>query len=104
MDGRCTAGLIATAGLDVDEEEGLEWYWPPPAPINYRGHPERVSPAARVRPLMTFPRPAPWIVPSRITGAGGSRRVDYGGALAQEPGLSGQSLDEASLLADLERI
>lgn len=92
------------ADLNVDDEEDLEWFWPPTAPVNYCGHQEWVPPEVRVRPQMGVPRETPWIVPTRVTGAGSSWRVDYGEALAQKPALSAQYLDEASLLADLERI
>ncbi|MGJ9426404.1 hypothetical protein ACHABX_11255 [Nesterenkonia halotolerans] len=55
--------------LDVDDEEDLEWFWPPTAPLNYRGHPEWVPPSVRVRPQMAGrPRSTPWTVPTRITG------------------------------------
>lgn len=91
--------------LDVDDEEDLEWFWPPTAPLNYRGHPEWVPPEVRVRPQMAgHPRSTPWAAPTRVTGAGGSWRVDYGEATALKPHIPHHYLDEASLLSDLERI
>lgn len=69
------------------------------------GHPEWVPPAVRIRPLMANgPRETPWAAPTRITGAGGPWKVDYGETQALEPGISQDYPDGASLLADLDRI
>lgn len=94
----------AVADLNVADEEDLEWFWPPTASLNYRGHPEWVHPSVRVRPQMGGPRSTPWTAPTRITSAGGSWRVDYGETPALKPGTPCLYLDEASLLADLERV
>lgn len=93
------------ADLKVDDAEDLEWFWPPTAPINYRGHPEWVHPSVRVRPQVAgHPRSTPWTAPTRITGAGGSWRVDYGETATLKPESPRRYLDEGSLLSDLERV
>ncbi|WP_218220419.1 hypothetical protein [Nesterenkonia sp. Act20] len=95
-------GWVAT---DLDDDEDLEWFWRPTAPLNYRGHPEWIPPAVRIRPQMhPGPRRTPWILPTRITAAGGSWKVSYGEAVAQKPKRPHRYRDEGSLLADLERI
>lgn len=96
--------LLPPLGSTSTTRKNWRGFGPPTAPINYRGHSKWIPEIVRVRPQMEGPRSTPWTVPTRITGAGGSWRVDYSEALAQKAELSCQYLDEASLLTDLERI
>lgn len=49
-------------------------------------------------------RSTPWTLPTRITATGGAWKVSYGEVVSQKPKRPRWYRDEASLLADLERI
>jgi hypothetical protein len=94
----------AVADLGVPDGDPLEWFWPPTAPVGYGGLSDWSDEAMQHRPQMHGPRHTPWRVPTRITKAQGGWRVEYGEAIAQEPDAVAEYADDASLLADLERI
>lgn len=98
-----TRGWVV-ADLTVAEGEPLEWFWPPTATVGYGGLPEWGDEIMQRRPQMCFPRQTPWIQPTRITGAGREWTLEYGEATAQKPASPRTYADDATLIADLERI
>lgn len=94
----------AVADLTVRDDESLEWFWPPTAPVGYGGLPNWGDEVMQRRPEMYGPRETPWCVPTRITKVASGWRVEYGEAIAQTPDAATLHEDDASLLADLERI
>ncbi|WP_020172019.1 hypothetical protein [Gordonia polyisoprenivorans] len=94
----------AVTDLDVGDNEPLEWFWPPTAPVGYGGLPDWGSEFMQLRPQMFGPRHTPWLSPTRITTTAAGWRVDYGEAIAQKPDASSEFSDAATLLEELERI
>lgn len=94
----------AVADLNVDDEEPLEWFWPPTAPVGYGGLPEYVDDVMRRRPGMFISRKTPWVAPTRLTKVGDRWRLDYGQAIAQKPDKPRYYSAETELIADLEQI
>lgn len=94
----------AVADIDVDDEEPLEWFWPPTAPVGYGGLPEYVDDVMRRRPGMFISRKTPWVAPTRLTKVGDRWRLDYGEAIAQKPDKPLCYSAETELIADLEQI
>ncbi len=93
----------AAADLEVGDNESLEFFWPPTAPVGYGGLPEWIHPSAEKRPGMFRPRRTPWNEPTIIRRARDKWVLNYGTAIAQKPDAS-QEYDAAKLFADLERI
>ncbi|MFV4913991.1 hypothetical protein PFZ49_10670 [Microbacterium lacticum] len=94
----------AVANLDIDDDEPLEFFWPPTAPIGYgRESDNPFSPPGRP-PEMTAPRETPWILPTRIARIPSGWRVEYGEAIAQQPDDPVEYADDKALLDDLPRI
>lgn len=94
----------AVADLGVGDEEPLEWFWPPTAPVGYGGLPEWSDEAIQHRPHLYGPRHSPWTVPTRLTKTADRWRLEYGEAIAQEPDQAQEYAEDAALLDDLERI
>lgn len=92
------------ADLEVSDDQPLEWFWPPTAPVGYGGLPEWSDEIVQHRPAMYGRRPTPWTVPTRITRSETGWLVQYGTAMAQQPDLPVEHRDDASLLAELERV
>lgn len=92
----------AITDLDIADDEALEWFWSPTAPVPH-GTERRDEPALH-RTRMHGPRHTPWKLPTRITRAGSRWRLEYGEANAQEPDAPREYADGEELLADLERI
>lgn len=92
------------ADLTVADDEPLEFFWPPTAPVGYGGLPEWSDPAMQKRRQMFGSRPTPWHKPTRITRDGTCWRVLYGEAVAQEPDPPTVHADDEALLNDLPRI
>lgn len=90
--------------LDVADDQPIEWFWPPTAPVGYGGLPEWSDAAMQKRPNMYGHRHTPWIKPTRITQTDSGWLLEYGEALAQTPDESIAYTDDAELLADLNRI
>lgn len=93
----------AVTDLDVADDEPLEFFWPPTAPVGYGGLPEWNNEAMAKRPQMYGPRPCPWLSPTRIARHGEGWKVVFGTAIAQEPDESIE-LDDEELHRQLERI
>lgn len=94
----------AVADLGVPDDEALEWFWPPTAPVGYRGLPEPDDEVRQRRPQMHGPRETPWNMPTRIKKVASGWYVEYGEAIAQAADDPTLHDDDASLLTDLERI
>lgn len=94
----------AVADLTVDEGMPLEWFWPPTAPVGYGGLPDWGDEIMQRRPQMFGPRQTPWTRPTRITGTGTAWTLEYGEATAQKPAAPRNYVENAALIADLERI
>ncbi|MGJ6979058.1 hypothetical protein ACSDQ9_00795 [Aestuariimicrobium soli] len=94
----------AVADLDVGDDEPLEFYWPPTAPIGYDSHAGPPNEAERERPLMRGQQRTPWLRPTRISWSGSSWKVRYGEAIAQPPDPPLAHHGDAALLADVESI
>lgn len=94
----------AVADLAVADDEPLEFFWPPTAPVGYGDLPEPADNVKRrLRPFETE-RQTPWKAPTRITRDGDRWRVDYGEATARQPDRPRTYAHDAELLADIERI
>lgn len=102
------AGLLArgwsVTDLDVADDEPLEFFWPPTAPVGYGGLAEWTAPEVLKRPQMFGPRQTPWMAPTRITRCPEGWRVRYGEAISQEPDPSTVHPTDKALLGDLPRI
>ncbi|MBF4634663.1 hypothetical protein ITJ38_09645 [Agreia pratensis] len=94
----------AVTDLAVADDQSLEWFWPPTAPVGYGGLPEWSDDIAKARPQMFGHRQTPWLAPTRIVKAAHVWRVDFGEAVAQKPDQSLEFASNAALLSDLERI
>lgn len=92
------------ADLEVGDEEPLEWFWPPTAPVGYGGLPEWSDELVQHRPHLYGRRPTPWTVPTRISRSERGWLVQYGTAKAQQPDAPIDHDSDAALLADLERV
>ncbi|QYF73329.1 hypothetical protein [Cryobacterium sp. PAMC25264] len=88
----------------VSDQEPLEWFWPPTAPILYGGVPAPIDEETRQRPHMLIPVQTPWKKPTRITRTGTTWTVRYGTAPAQKPARVRKYPDDAALMNDLERL
>ena len=92
------------ADVDVSDDEPLEWFWPPTAPVGYGGLPDWGDELMQRRPQLYGPRQTPWTHPTRITKAVRGWRLEYGEAVAQKPARRRDYNDNSTLIADLERI
>lgn len=90
-------GWIVT-NIDVADDEPLEYFWPPTAPIGYGGLEERKDELLLRRyGIDPRSRPCPWLSPTTIMRKGSDWQVTYGRAIAQEPDPT-KELDDATLL------
>lgn len=94
----------AVAALDVADDEPLEFFWPPTAPVHYGGLPEWRDRPAEHRPDLHPPRRTPWTAPTRITRTDTGWLLVYGQAIAQDPDEPVEYTSDEVLMADLERI
>lgn len=89
---------------DIGDDQPLEWFWPPTAPIDYGGRPEHNDKTTAHRPQFLSPRRTPWTLPTRITRTGQGWRLAYGATRAQKPRACQEYADGAALIDNLERI
>ncbi len=92
------------ANPQAADDEPLEWFWPPTAPVDYSGRPEWQHQGRLIRPHLFGPRHTPWTHPTRITRIDEVWRLEYGEAVAQEPDAPRDYVDDAELIADLDSI
>ena len=101
-------GLLARGwavyGLHVDDDEPLEYFWPPTAPAGYGERPELSGRSVEAARELYRAGGTPWTVPTRISRTDAGWLVQYGEALAQRPDEPLEHTDDAALLSDLERI
>lgn len=90
--------------LEVGDDESLQWFWPPTAPVGYGGRSTDDSKPVPLLEQMFGPAQTPWIRPTMISRTGSLWRVEYGSAIAQEADLALNHTTDAELLADLVRI
>ncbi|WP_454293550.1 hypothetical protein [Salana multivorans] len=95
---------MAGRRVEVGDEEPLEWFWPPTAPVGYGGLPEWSDELVQRRPQMYGRRPTPWTMPTRVTRSETGWLVQYGTAVAQQADPPVEHGSDAALLADLERV
>ena len=95
---------MGVADLEVADDEPLEFFWPPTAPVHYGGLPERRDRLAERYPTLDSPGRTPWTAPTRITRTDAGWLLMYGDAVAQVPDEPVEYTDDAALIADLERI
>lgn len=94
----------AVADLDIGDDEPLEFFWPPTAPVGYGREPDELPLSSGRTPEPTTPRQTPWTLPTRISRIGSGWRVEYGEAIAQKPDDPVEHADDKGLLRDLPRI
>lgn len=94
----------AVTDLHVLDDEPLEFFWPPTAPVGYGGLPDRSGPSRLGPAGQRLPRMTPWTKPTRITRTATGWRVEYGEAIAQAPDEPIEHADDKALLRDLARI
>lgn len=101
-------GLLARGwavyDLHVDDDEPLEYFWPPTAPAGYGERPELSGRSVEAARELYRAGGTPWTVPTRISRTDAGWLVQYGEALAQRPDEPLEHTDDAALLSDLERI
>lgn len=90
--------------LDVTDETPLEWYWPPTAPAEYGGRPQRVVVHSVHNQRLEVAQRSPWRTPTRLIRLGKLWYLRYGSAIALEPDASRVYTDERGLIMDLENI
>ncbi|HIY65093.1 MAG TPA: hypothetical protein H9830_02310, partial [Candidatus Agrococcus pullicola] len=83
--------------LGVDDEEPLEWFWPPTAPVGYDGAPKPTDETIQRQH-------SPWTAPTRLTKTDHTWRLAYGEAIAQKPDPPQEYAESSHLLDDLRRI
>lgn len=94
----------AVANLDIGDDEPLEFFWPPTAPIGYGRESDELPASPGRPPEMTAPPETPWILPTRIARIDSGWRVEYGEAIAQPSDDPVEYGDDKALLQDLPRI
>lgn len=93
----------AVADLEVGDEQPLEWFWPPTAPLDYgkvTALPRSDEEGSRELPDRDQ---TPWTNPTTIRQDESKWRVEFGSAIAQTPDEP-LILDDAQLLSELEGI
>jgi len=88
----------------VEEDQPMEFFWPPTAPHGYGRRPPVPAAVARDRAKLSEPEATPWLAPTRIARVDDGWRVQYGEAAAARPAELALHRDDVSLLADIEGI
>lgn len=94
----------AVTDARVEDDQPMEFFWPPTAPHGYGRRPPEPAVVTRDRARLGEPEPTPWLMPTRIAQVDGGWRVQYGEATAAGVAEPALHRDNASLLADIEGI